>query len=318
MTAHRWPSNSPTWDARPCPRGRRHGPDVLPEGLAARSRATPRRPGLKESKAANDRSCGSPSRSRSGPACGHGRPRRGPTAGSGPASDAATGPGCRRGPIRPGASRSPERDQRRAPPANRRPSRRARTKTTSPGSSSPTTSSSGSRRPELRSPRVSPRRPSNTLRLAQNVVRSATNVPESARNGAGSADPGPDAQSPSATRSGSSRERAERQRLAAAAEQRTRAVDQFMANQQTIKAMMNQFDLLMGEGVYNTLYNGGMGNISAGDRALLPGPHPRPAGPVAHAQGHAALQRRRPRPLRRHVRLAAPWASSSRRCSSRP
>ena len=27
--------------------------------------------------------------------------------------------------------------------------------------------------------------------------------------------------------------------------------------------MMTQFDLLMGEGVYNVLYNGGMGNISA-------------------------------------------------------
>ena len=58
-------------------------------------------------------------------------------------------------------------------------------------------------------------------------------------------------------------EQAERTRLAAAAEQRERAVSQFTANQQTIKAMMTQFDLLMGEGVYNTLYNGGMGNISA-------------------------------------------------------
>ena len=64
-------------------------------------------------------------------------------------------------------------------------------------------------------------------------------------------------------RSESSNEQAERTRLAAAAEQRERAVSQFTANQQTIKAMMNQFDLLMGEGVYNTLYNGGMGNISA-------------------------------------------------------
>ena len=58
-------------------------------------------------------------------------------------------------------------------------------------------------------------------------------------------------------------ERAERQRMAAAADQRARAVSQFVTNQETIKAMMTQFDLLMGEGVYNVLYNGGMGNISA-------------------------------------------------------
>jgi hypothetical protein len=57
-------------------------------------------------------------------------------------------------------------------------------------------------------------------------------------------------------------ERAEQKRLAAAAEQRNRAVAQFVANQQTIKGMMSQFDLLMGEGVYNSLYIGGMGNIS--------------------------------------------------------
>ncbi len=58
-------------------------------------------------------------------------------------------------------------------------------------------------------------------------------------------------------------ERAEQQRLPAAAEQRSRAVSEFMTNQETIKAMMTQFDLLMGEGVYNVLYGGGYGNITA-------------------------------------------------------
>ena len=36
-----------------------------------------------------------------------------------------------------------------------------------------------------------------------------------------------------------------------------------MINQETIKAMMTQFDLLMDEGVYNELYIGGYGNITA-------------------------------------------------------
>ena len=58
-------------------------------------------------------------------------------------------------------------------------------------------------------------------------------------------------------------ERAERQRLESAAEQRTRAIDLFQRNKQTIDAMMIQFDTLMSEGVYNVLYNGGMGDIRA-------------------------------------------------------
>ena len=56
-------------------------------------------------------------------------------------------------------------------------------------------------------------------------------------------------------------ERAERLRLEAAAEQRTRAIDLFQRNKQTIEAMMIQFDTLISEGVYNMLYTGGMGNI---------------------------------------------------------
>src|SRR5262249_31468700 len=45
--------------------------------------------------------------------------------------------------------------------------------------------------------------------------------------------------------------------------QRTRAIDLFQRNKQTIAAMMVQFDTLMSEGVYNVLFNGGMGDIRA-------------------------------------------------------
>jgi len=102
----------------------------------------------------------------------------------------------------------------------------------------------------------------DVLRLAQNLVRSATNVPESARR---QLDRRIQAQYLSTVRDEERivAERLERQRLAAAAEQRGRGVDQFVANKNTISAMMSQFDTLMGEGVYNTLYNGGMGDILA-------------------------------------------------------
>jgi hypothetical protein len=100
------------------------------------------------------------------------------------------------------------------------------------------------------------------LRLTQNVVRSATNVAEEERNKL-------DRRIQSqllATYQAEERivgERAEHQRLEAAAEQRTRAVEAFERNQQTIKAMMIQFDTLISEGVYNVLYNGGLGDIAA-------------------------------------------------------
>ena len=156
----------------------------------------------------------------------------------------------------------------------------------------------------------------NNLRLAQNVVRSATNVPESVRRTldrriqAQMLEHGPrrgaDRRASGPSSSGSPRPPSSGPAPS----------PQFMTNQETIKAMMIQFDLLMGEGVYNVLYNGGMGNISAATAPVLRGPPPRPAGPVAHAQGHAALQRQGSRSLRRHVRLHRPWASSPRRCSS--
>jgi hypothetical protein len=102
----------------------------------------------------------------------------------------------------------------------------------------------------------------NALRLAQNVVRSATNVPESDRT---SLDRRIQAQLISTVQAEEriTGERAEHLRLEAAAEQRTRAIDHFQQNKQTIAAMMVQFDTLMSQGVYNVLYNGGMGDIRA-------------------------------------------------------
>jgi hypothetical protein len=100
------------------------------------------------------------------------------------------------------------------------------------------------------------------LRLAQNLVRSATDVPESVRQ---TLDRRIQAQMQNTVHDEERivLERAEQLRVAAAADQRARAVSAFLSNQDTIKAMMMQFDLLIEEGVYNFLYSGGLGNISA-------------------------------------------------------
>jgi hypothetical protein len=101
----------------------------------------------------------------------------------------------------------------------------------------------------------------SALRLAQNVVRSATNVSDDVRN---NLDRRIQAQLLSTVQAEERvvAERAERTRLDSAAEQRTRAIDIFQRDKQTIEAMMIQFDLLVREGVYNVLYTGGMGNIT--------------------------------------------------------
>ncbi|HMF36469.1 MAG TPA: hypothetical protein VKF17_07505, partial [Isosphaeraceae bacterium] len=100
------------------------------------------------------------------------------------------------------------------------------------------------------------------LRLAQNYVRSATDIAESVRS---ALDKRIQAQILTTVRDEERivAERAEQQRLLAASEQRSRAVSEFMTNQETIKAMMTQFALLMDEGVYNVMYGGGYGNITA-------------------------------------------------------
>ncbi len=102
----------------------------------------------------------------------------------------------------------------------------------------------------------------NQLRLNLNVVRSAVNVPDADR-----ADLERRIQAQMiSTAQAEDRivaERAESQRLEAATEQRTRAIDIFQRNKETIGAMMVQFDTLMSEGVYNILFIGGLGDIRA-------------------------------------------------------
>ncbi len=102
----------------------------------------------------------------------------------------------------------------------------------------------------------------SNLRLAQNYVRSATNIPESVRS---ALEKRIQAQMLTTVRDEERivADRAEQQRLLAASAQRTRAVAEFQTNQDTIKAMMTQFALLMDEGYYNVLYGGGYGNITA-------------------------------------------------------
>ncbi len=102
----------------------------------------------------------------------------------------------------------------------------------------------------------------NALRLTLNVVRSASSVPEADRL---KLERRIQAQLISTVQAEERivGERAEQLRLESAAEQRTRAIDIFQRNKETIGSMMVQFDTLMSEGVYNVLYNGGLGDIKA-------------------------------------------------------
>ena len=99
-------------------------------------------------------------------------------------------------------------------------------------------------------------------------------------------------------------ERAESQRRVASEEQRTRTLELFERNQSTVGAMMTQFDSLMTQGVYNVLYNGGTGDITAATvpfydarllaqqaRALVPNdPTPRAGMFVAQTMGFLAQE----------------------------
>jgi tetratricopeptide (TPR) repeat protein len=100
------------------------------------------------------------------------------------------------------------------------------------------------------------------LKLAQNVVRTNENVDELTRT---ALDRQIQAQYLSTLRAEERivANRAESLRLAAAAEQQQRTLDSVTRNQATVKAMMTQFDSLMSQGVYNVLYNGGTGDITA-------------------------------------------------------
>jgi hypothetical protein len=101
----------------------------------------------------------------------------------------------------------------------------------------------------------------NALRLTQNVVRSATDVSDADR---AKLDRRIQAQLLSTVQAEERivADRAERIRLDSAAAQRARAIDLFQRDKLTIEAMMIQFDLLIREGVYNVLYNGGFGDIA--------------------------------------------------------
>ncbi len=98
-------------------------------------------------------------------------------------------------------------------------------------------------------------------------------------------------------------ERAEHLRLDAAAEQRTRAIDRFDRNNETIATMIVQFDTLMSEGVYNVLSNGGLGDIHAATQPFYEA--------RLLAQKAYALQRGGPLPYSDND-PAPHWASPSR------
>ncbi len=101
-----------------------------------------------------------------------------------------------------------------------------------------------------------------TLRLAQNLVRGDDQVSEQTRN---DLDRRIQAQIISTARSEERivAERAEAARLAAMSDQQARALNLSIRNQDTVTILMTQFGMLMAQGQYNVLYNGGLGNIAA-------------------------------------------------------
>jgi tetratricopeptide (TPR) repeat protein len=102
----------------------------------------------------------------------------------------------------------------------------------------------------------------HTLKLAQSLVRSAQQVPQATLD---ALDRRIQAQILSTVRAEERQdaERAEALRREAVAEQQLRALDLSARNQDTVLAMMVQFDSLMLQGMYNVLYNGGTGDIIA-------------------------------------------------------
>ena len=102
----------------------------------------------------------------------------------------------------------------------------------------------------------------NVLRLVQNVVRSSDKADEATKT---TMDRQIQAQYLSTVRAEERivTQRAERLRQASNAEQQARTLDTLLQNQQTVSAMMTQFDSLMAQGIYNVLYNGGAGDIAA-------------------------------------------------------
>ena len=102
----------------------------------------------------------------------------------------------------------------------------------------------------------------NALRLAQTVVRAAETVDEATRN---ALDRELQADILATVRAEERivQDRAEALRRQAAAEQQARALDQLAEDQETVNTLMIQFDVLMAQGQYNVLANGGLGDIAA-------------------------------------------------------
>jgi tetratricopeptide (TPR) repeat protein len=100
------------------------------------------------------------------------------------------------------------------------------------------------------------------LRLAQNVVRSDDQLDQATRD---ALDRQIQTQYMSTVRSEEriQAEQFELRRRTAMGDQQQRALDVLARNQQTVDAIMVQFDALMTQGMYNILYNGGTGDIIA-------------------------------------------------------
>ena len=158
-------------------------------------------------------------------------------------------------PSRAGTDPTPRATPRR--PWRPRPSSR-----TCCGSSSPPTSASASSGPATWSPRGSPRPRSTRSAWPRSVVRSADQVSEGVRT---SLDRELQTHILSTIRAEERivQDRAERLRVQAAAEQQVRALDALERNQDTISALMIQFNSLMAQGQYNVFANGGLGDVTA-------------------------------------------------------
>ena len=109
--------------------------------------------------------------------------------------------------------------------------------------------------------RENPEAAINILRLGQSALDADDSVPEAAKK-ALRARLGSQLQATVKREEEIDMRRAETQRLQASAEQRSRILEQFETNQNTISALMTRFDTLMAQGQYNVLFNGGTGNIA--------------------------------------------------------
>ncbi len=101
----------------------------------------------------------------------------------------------------------------------------------------------------------------NALRQAQNMVRSATDIPEATRV---RLDREIQASLLSATREEERilERQAEDARLGSLAEARSRALQEYEDVNKTVDVLLEQFDNLINQGIYNVMYSGGFGSIS--------------------------------------------------------